>query len=242
MKHPILRLILAVAVLYGSYELYDYYKPVNYTNDKWVIFDFDGTIAATVPTMMAVLNELQPIYGYAPVEETELESLRQLPARELMEKRFGLSWYHLPLFQYRFRKAAKKHLDIVELNDGMHDLLIVLKKAGYKIGIVSSNSIEFITGFFRKNDLPLFDDISEASIFGKAAVIKKFMKRNGIRLSSAIYVGDETRDIEAAHDVQVPCIAVSWGGNCAQLLQQYQPAELVHDAVGLQEAIQKHIV
>jgi phosphoglycolate phosphatase len=243
MKYSILLTSVVVAVgLYGCYELYDYLKPINYSDDRWVIFDFDGTIAATVPTMMAVINELQTIYGYQPVKGAELESLRKVPAKELVGTRLGLAWYQLPLFQYRFRKAAKKHLPTVKLHDGVHDVIVAAKQAGCKIGVISSNSVEFITNFFRKNDVPLFDDISEASIFGKAAVIKKFMKRNGIKQQNAVYVGDETRDIEACHDAGVTSIAVSWGGNCAQLLEQYRPTELVHDAEGLQGAIQKCLV
>jgi HAD superfamily hydrolase (TIGR01549 family) len=234
-------MLLTFMTIGASYMAFDYFKPIKYTTDKWVIFDFDGTLAATISGMIVCVNELQPIYGYALVRDDELEDLRRQPAQALIEKRLGLSWWQLPLFQYRFRNTAKKHLDTVQLNDGMLDVLTSLKHAGYKIGIISSNSAQFITKFFKKNNLPQFDDISESSIFGKAAVITRFMRRNGIPEQNTVYIGDETRDIEASHKAQVHCIAVSWGGNCAKLLATYKPDALVHEAEHLMSAIKKHI-
>ncbi|MBM3893357.1 HAD-IA family hydrolase [Candidatus Dependentiae bacterium] len=235
-------MLLIFMTIGASYMAFDYFKPINYTADKWVIFDFDGTIADTLPVMMMVVNELQPAYGYKSVRQEEIEALRTMTAKELIEQRLGLSWWQLPLLQYRFRKAVQKHLPAIQLNAGMEDVLHSLKDSGYKVGVISSNSTQFITNFFKKHKLPLFDDISEASIFGKAAVIGRFVKRNGIRKQNAVYIGDETRDIEASRKAKIPCIAVGWGGNSAALLLEYQPNVLVHDAGHLMSAIQQYVI
>ena len=43
-----------------------------------------------------------------------------------------------------------------------------------------------------------------------------------------IYIGDETRDIEAAHDAKIKIIAVTWGLNSRQILTKYKPEWLVN--------------
>ncbi len=43
-----------------------------------------------------------------------------------------------------------------------------------------------------------------------------------------IYVGDETRDIEAAKKINSKVIAVSWGFNTKEALARHNPDFLIH--------------
>ena len=45
----------------------------------------------------------------------------------------------------------------------------------------------------------------------------------------ALYIGDETRDIEAARNNDLISIAVTWGYNTEQVLQDYSPTYVVHE-------------
>lgn len=78
--------------------------------------------------------------------------------------------------------------------------------------------------------LGLFDDInSESILFGKHRIINRLLKQQNIPKHQAIYVGDETRDITAAHQSQIYSIAVTWGFNSANILAQYQPDFIIHE-------------
>jgi phosphoglycolate phosphatase len=70
---------------------------------------------------------------------------------------------------------------------------------------------------------------SGSSIFGKHEVIKEILQMHQYRPEEAGYIGDETRDIEAAKKAGVSAIAVSWGFNSRSILEQYCP-DVVLDA------------
>ena len=54
------------------------------------------------------------------------------------------------------------------------------------------------------------------------------MKQENIKPEESIYIGDETRDIDAAKRSRVKAIAVSWGFNSQQILAEHNPDFLVH--------------
>jgi phosphoglycolate phosphatase len=52
-----------------------------------------------------------------------------------------------------------------------------------------------------------------------------------------IYVGDETRDIEAARKIQIQVIAVSWGFNSREVLAEQKPDFLISHPSQLIEVV-----
>ena len=52
-----------------------------------------------------------------------------------------------------------------------------------------------------------------------------------------IYVGDETRDIRSARKSNVGIVAVSWGFNSGDILQEFQPDSLVNTPQELLDAV-----
>ncbi len=48
-RFRLLSICFALVALYAGYEVYDYYRPIAYTTEKCVIFDFDGTIGDAFP-------------------------------------------------------------------------------------------------------------------------------------------------------------------------------------------------
>ena len=57
--------------------------------------------------------------------------------------------------------------------------------------------------------------ISTFSIFNKSKAINKLAKQLECSLNDMIYIGDETRDIEAARYAGIKVAAVTWGFNRA---------------------------
>ncbi|MDY6958395.1 MAG: HAD hydrolase-like protein, partial [Halobacteriota archaeon] len=85
-----------------------------------------------------------------------------------------------------------------------------------------------------------FDFVDTGShVFLKHRKIKKILKRRGIPYDSAIYVGDETRDVEAAKRARIPVIAVSWGFNDGDALRRLDPDYAVDDPKELLEIIKR---
>jgi phosphoglycolate phosphatase-like HAD superfamily hydrolase len=54
------------------------------------------------------------------------------------------------------------------------------------------------------------------------------MQQNHLSAEEIVYVGDETRDIEASKKIHVKVIAVSWGFNSREALAKQKPEFLIH--------------
>jgi phosphoglycolate phosphatase len=66
----------------------------------------------------------------------------------------------------------------------------------------------------------------DARLFGKDRLLRHIQALGHERL---IYVGDETRDIEAAKRAGAKSIAVAWGYNNAAILKRHNPDKLVFE-------------
>ena len=93
----------------------------------------------------------------------------------------------------------------------MIEALKEIKAADFKLGIMTSNSKENVTTFLELHGLKgIFDFVySGRNIFGRHKIINRLLKNHKISKKNAVYIGDETRDIEAAKRVGIPVVAVS---------------------------------
>lgn len=76
----------------------------------------------------------------------------------------------------------------------------------------------------------LFTDLfTGASINGKPRFLRRYLNQKQWIPQEVLYVGDETRDIDAARKAQVPVVAVSWGFNTYSTLARQNPDYLIED-------------
>jgi phosphoglycolate phosphatase-like HAD superfamily hydrolase len=78
---------------------------------------------------------------------------------------------------------------------------------------------------------------SETSLFSKDKSIRKLMKQNNLNLDEILYVGDETRDIEASKKIHIKVIAVTWGFNSGEVLAKHNPDFLIQQPSELIEIL-----
>lgn len=191
---------------------------------KTIIFDFDGTIADTYQTLITITNNLANEFGYAQISPEELLELKQLSSREILRKS-KISWIKIPFLLKRGQAELNKLVVTLKPINGIEKSLEKLKERGYYLGIITSNSYENVQGFLENNQLKNIFDFIYPSIplFRKHNAIKKFINKHGFKPEEVIYVGDETRDIEAARKCKVKIASVSWGFSDKFLLEQYNP-------------------
>jgi phosphoglycolate phosphatase len=196
---------------------------------KVIFFDFDGTIADTLNTFVNITNRLAVGFGYCPISPEEIAQLKNLSSRQII-KQSGISILKFPLLVSKLKTELSNEIQTVKSFQGIKETLVELRRQVDRIGILSSNSRNNILTFLELNDLQnSFDFIyTEAAIFSKSKVIKKVLKEERIKPEETIYVGDETRDIEAAKRSQVKAIAVTWGFNSKEILAAQNPDFLIH--------------
>jgi phosphoglycolate phosphatase len=195
--------------------------------NKTIIFDFDGTLADSLAVVIEITNELAPGLGFSQIKAEQIEELKKMSSREIIQLS-GISLWRIPFLMRRFQVGFQQKAKNVELFPEIDQLLRDLKYEGYRLGIVSSNSVDNIHAVLRHHRVAhLFSFVQSCSVFGKGRALRSALRANYILPATAFYVGDEVRDIEAARRCKIPAISVTWGFNAPEVLLEQQPDYLV---------------
>lgn len=200
---------------------------INHSSTKpHILFDFDGTIADSMPVLIHIYRELSRKYNLNFATDAEILTWRSLSARQILQ-RSGLSVFKIIPLIKEGKAAFSQHLHLVKPIQGMPDVLHQLSQT-HHLGIVTSNSTETVQQFIQQHNLPDFEFIhSDKTLFGKGSILKKVVKQHDINPEITMYVGDEIRDIQAARVAKMPCLAVTWGLNSHEVLQKHQPYAII---------------
>ncbi len=203
-----------------------------------LIFDFDGTIADTLETIVTITNRLASHYGYPQTTPERLKYLRALSTAEL------LAQSHVPLFQVPFlmrqvRRELNQDADAIQPFKHLSDVLLTLAADGHTMMIASSNAPSTIGPFLDRHGLSqVFSQIyGNIGLLGKARSLRRIMRRHRLIPDEILYIGDETRDIEAAHCQGLAVAAVSWGFSDRTALEAQGPTFLVDTPEELYHAV-----
>ncbi|NLD49836.1 MAG: HAD-IA family hydrolase [Clostridiaceae bacterium] len=209
---------------------------------KHILFDFDGTIADSEESIVEVYNIIADRFSFKKITHKEYRLLNNSTVKEKL-KILGIPFYRLFFMgglDYEFFTIYKEYLNKISIFDGMKEILLKLKHSGFKLSIITSNSIDNILLFLKSNNLQIFDDIHSAKgFFGKNRAFVKYLKKHGLRNKDVIYIGDELRDIIACKKANIDMIAVKWGLDSEELLKSGQPEYLVGDCRDIFDIVQK---
>ena len=206
---------------------------------KYIIFDFDGTLADSNHLFMKAWNLYADQYHYDRVTEEDISASRNLTIHE-RAKKYHFPMHKLPIILPKVYRYFKEHIDEVQLFEGISEMLNDLQQTGYKIVIISSNAKENIELLLEKQRVHAVSQVLTSSrLFGKDTVIKKFMKQQKLTQDDVLYVGDEIRDILACNKVGVRFVWVSWGLDGYELIEKENPSYVVHSPKELSELLAK---
>jgi phosphoglycolate phosphatase len=190
---------------------------------KLLIFDFDGTIADTFDAALAILNKLAVEFGFRSLEPKDLERARDMRTRQLM-KFLGIPTRKMRRLAKRGSEELHALIHSIQPLPGMPEALRELQTLGYSLGIITSNNEVNVQIFLRSHGLELFKFVRCSSkLLGKARMIRSVIRREHVRAADILFVGDETRDIEAAKKVGIRIAAVTWGYNSRRSLEAMKP-------------------
>ncbi|MEM9540254.1 MAG: HAD hydrolase-like protein [Cyanobacteria bacterium P01_E01_bin.42] len=203
-----------------------------------VIFDFDGTIADTHQTFVEILNQLSEEFGYDPVTDEEVIQMRGLSSREIV-RRSKISIFKIPFLLRRAREELNREITNILPIEGIESSLNSLKENQIKLGILTSNIEKNVNAFLKEHHLEnIFEFVySGNTIFGKDRILRKLLHQYQLDPHLVAYVGDETRDIDAAKKSGVKAIGVTWGFNSQEILIQYHPDLLIDRPQNLADEI-----
>ena len=195
---------------------------------KYIIFDFDGTLADSTDVFIQAWNLYAPKYRYDPIDIEGVIATKHLSLSQ-RARVYHFPMYKLPIILPKVYRYFKENVKEVKLFEGIKDMLSGLTQEGYKIVVVSSNAKENIELLFKQEGVESVSEVLTSSrIFSKDTVLKKFMKQKRVTPDDILYVGDELRDILACNKVNVPFMWVSWGIDGFDLVGKENPKYVVH--------------
>lgn len=190
-----------------------------------VIFDFDGTLADSVGFFRTLLPELAQKFGFRVPSLEEQEAMRGHPPRDVM-RALGIPGWKLPFIAVHARKRARA-AEAFPLFDGAAEVMAGLLDAGIPVAVVSSNAEAVVRRALGSEISVRISSWScGAAMFGKAKHFREVIRATGAEAARTISVGDEIRDIDAAREVGIQAVAVSWGFAPASALKAAGPDQV----------------
>ena len=189
-----------------------------------LVFDFDGTIADTLGETRRILNQIGPDYGIRQVAEHEVNQLRHMSLKQLIDH-LNIPKRRLPALISRGTGLMRGNITRLQLIAGMSEVLVELRRHVESFGVLTSNSTSNVDLFLKTHGLrEQFDFISSTSkLTGKAKHLKAILKTFSLRSHELLYIGDELRDVKASQKAGIPIAAVTWGFNSRESLAAEAP-------------------
>ncbi|MFZ1323603.1 MAG: HAD hydrolase-like protein, partial [Candidatus Saccharimonadales bacterium] len=143
------------------------------------IFDFDGTIADSLPAMIAIYNKVIR-NNEDPLTPEEIRSLRGMSSRKAL-RQLGVRWWQVPKLLLRGLPHFQAMAANLDSFTGLRDVIKKLYERGDKLYIVTSNTRDSVDKFLAAQKLePYFiDAVTGAGLFNKAKHIRRLMKAHG---------------------------------------------------------------
>lgn len=213
-----------------------------------VLFDLDGTLVDTAPDMVACLNQLFDQIGIPTVDYDYARSFISQGLEALLRTTIPR-----PIPDSEMSRLRKDYLEIYTANlnqrsklfEQMENVLQTLEQRGLHWGVVT-NKPGFLTDPLLKG-LNLTERCC-AIISADTTAEKKphplplleACRRCKVQPSTCVYVGDDSRDIEAGNAAGMRTIAVSWGYHSPEDAVYSWPAtSLIHEPIELIQWLDK---
>jgi len=208
-------------------------------NIKYVIFDFDGTLADSGEIAFRAMNAMAERQGFRTLDWSEIEAIRKMNVKE-RSRYMNIPLLKIPKMAQEFYTYYKEHMVDMNLNEGIIELLKNLHDSGYKLAVISSNDEENIRSFLTVKDIDNIDDVLCSShVFSKDRIINKFLRQKKLAPSEVLYIGDETRDITACRNSNVRIAWVDWGLDVKENAEKLKPDYMISQASQIVDILEK---
>lgn len=203
---------------------------MKYHNIRTVIFDFDGTLADTLPLVYHSFQTIFKEFDGKDFSDEQIKSMFGPAEPEIIEENLDSSDKEAAINLY-FKTYSEEHDNFVVFNDKIHSLITALKESGIKLGIVTGKSQKSLdTSLKRLGMDSLFDckisgdDVSSPKPDPEG--ILKLLSDLNQKKHEAIFLGDSDADIAAGIRAGVITIGVQWLPNIQTSLFSIEPDDV----------------
>jgi phosphoglycolate phosphatase len=143
---------------------------------KWVIFDFDGTLADSFEIQKHALQTLAARHGWPMVADEEVANLREKSLKEILKSR-RIPFWRVPFLMQDGRKIIADQWRSVKIFPGIHGMLSALQKEGYQLGVLTSNTQEVVETVLQNASVRSHFSfiVTEPNLWGKDKRLKQLI-------------------------------------------------------------------
>ena len=187
------------------------------TASRAVLFDFDGTLADTAPDLAAAVNRMRLEQGLAPLAIEELRPFASAGARGLVHVAFGVQPQDAEYRALRetFLEYYAERLCVeTRLFPGIVELLDALRTRGVRWGVVTNKATRFterILGTLGLEPDCIACGDTTPHLKPHPASLLHAARELALEPPQCVYLGDDLRDMQAAHAAGMRPVAVQWG-------------------------------
>lgn len=186
-----------------------------------LLLDLDGTLVDTAPDLAWSLNRLLEEAGRPPLDAGQVTRMVGDGAAKLVERGFAATGApvggDLDRWLRRFLDIYGGHVAVESRPyAGVEEVLDALKARGWRLAVCTNKPQAPSEALLRATGLAGFID----EIVGGDRVLRKkpdrahllaALQRLGVQSDTAVMVGDNRNDVEAAKAAGIPVIAVTYG-------------------------------
>ena len=209
---------------------------------KLVIFDVDGTILNTIPTISYHVNSSLEHFGLKKLDESQYRYILGYGSYYLINEAIKLSKGEYlekneveEVLNYYDKLYRDNPLYLTESYDGIEDLFRELKKRGYLLACYSNKQhgvlTKVIDQFYNEN---WFEYVlgQKKGMIGKPDPkgLYDILEHLNISKEEAILIGDTEVDINTGKNAGVYTIACTWGFRTKEDLEKLSPNAIIGEA------------
>ncbi|WP_281870006.1 HAD family hydrolase [Brevibacillus parabrevis] len=206
---------------------------------KSVVFDFDGVIIDSLEVQRKAFYD-----SFQLVSDGPLPSFEEFLGHSGDSIPNIFAKMNLPQSMVEhYRKIARSNIHLIEIVAGMEDVLRYIQQEGWKCGLCTGKDRKrtiHILEEFRLIDyfdgVVCSDDVTHPKPHPESLLVAIEQLQSGI--DHSVFVGDGKNDLICAREAQVKSIAVAWGHNSVEVLQQEAPTFFAYSVDELRQALQ----
>ncbi|NLH00309.1 MAG: HAD family hydrolase [Clostridiales bacterium] len=207
---------------------------------KACIFDLDGTVVNTLPTVHHYCNITLDRFGFSAISELQCRNLCRLPIKEFYHELLRLGGCPPENIEKLAPQARdydiKRYLENPAVGsmpyEGVPELLQELKSRGIILGVLTNKPHAIAQSLIGSLYPGIFDSVTgqtpDTISKPDPRCLLNYIGDMGLAKTECLYVGDSDVDMKTAKAARVDVAAVTWGFQSREHLLEYNP-EYVFD-------------
>lgn len=195
-----------------------------------IIFDWDGTLMDSVGLIVDAMRYAAEKHGLT-VSDEATKSIIGIALVDAFLMLFPNNSDKYDELLATYSEYYVKHCDNDKLFDGIKELIQHLHAQGKTLAIATGKKRKGLERVLPNSGIEAFFTTTKTAdeTAGKPnpLMLEQILVETGTRIEDAVFIGDSIHDIRMAKNINMDCIAVSYGCETAEILAKEQPTKLV---------------